>query len=106
MKLTTVNVPEGLVQALDRLVKEDLFPNRSEAIRVAIRRFLDEHRNLKKTTGRLRDIAIDELERGHHGGFLTYFLEAYIRADPSNERILRPAMRSLVEKYELKLEEG
>ena len=104
MKLTTVNVPEGLVQALDHLVKEGLFPNRSEAIRAAIRRFLDEHRNLRKTTGRLRDIAIDELERGHHGGFLTHFLEAYIRADPSNERIVRLAMETLVQKYELKPE--
>ena len=52
----------------------------------------------------LRDIALDELEKGHHGGFLTHFLEAYIRADPSNQRILKSAMESFVEKYELKLQ--
>ena len=106
MKLTTVNVPEGLVEGLDRLVQRGRYPNRVEAIRDAIKRLTDEHQKFRQMGEEkhcLRDIALDELEKGHHGGFLTHFLEAYIRADPSNKRVLRPAMKTLVEKYELKL---
>jgi len=42
----TVNIPEGLLEALDRLVKEHYFPHRAEAIRNAIQLLIDEHRNL------------------------------------------------------------
>lgn len=37
MKILTVFVPERYVEILESLVKEKRFPNRSEAIRVAIR---------------------------------------------------------------------
>ncbi len=37
MKMLTVYIPESYIETLDLLVDEDLFPNRSEAIRIAIR---------------------------------------------------------------------
>jgi len=40
MKLITLHVPEKFIEALDELVARGWFPNRSEAIRVAIRDFL------------------------------------------------------------------
>ena len=40
MKLITINLPEIYIKDLDELVKEDLYPNRAEAIRVAVRDML------------------------------------------------------------------
>ncbi len=37
MKLISVNLPEAYIKVLELLVAEGKFPNRSEAIRVAIR---------------------------------------------------------------------
>ncbi|MFX0071326.1 MAG: ribbon-helix-helix domain-containing protein [Candidatus Hermodarchaeota archaeon] len=37
MKLISVNLPEAYIKVLELLVTEGKFPNRSEAIRVAIR---------------------------------------------------------------------
>jgi len=37
MKLISVNIPESYLKVLEILVSEGKFPNRSEAIRVAIR---------------------------------------------------------------------
>jgi antitoxin ParD1/3/4 len=37
MKLITLYLPEPYIHALDRLVNERFYPNRAEAIRVAIR---------------------------------------------------------------------
>ena len=37
MKLISVNLPESYLKVLEILVSESKFPNRSEAIRVAIR---------------------------------------------------------------------
>lgn len=42
MKLITLYVPEPYIKALDRLVDERYYPNRAEAIRVAIRDLLAE----------------------------------------------------------------
>jgi hypothetical protein len=39
--------------------------------------------------------------RGNHGDFLRAFASAYVRADPPNEYILRPAAEALVAKYNL-----
>jgi hypothetical protein len=36
-----------------------------------------------------------------HGSFLLAFADAYLRADPENERILRPAWLVLIDKYGL-----
>ncbi len=40
MKLITVHVPEAYLGAIDQLISADAYPNRSEAIRVAIRDLL------------------------------------------------------------------
>lgn len=40
MKLITLKVPEGYLKLLDQLVDERFYPNRSEAIRVAVRDLL------------------------------------------------------------------
>jgi Arc/MetJ-type ribon-helix-helix transcriptional regulator len=40
MKLISVNLPEAYVDGLERLISEELYPNRSEAIRIAIRDLL------------------------------------------------------------------
>jgi hypothetical protein len=46
-----------------------------------------------------------EIARAHryrgHGGFLTAFLEAFLKADEENSRILLPAMKTFCEKYNL-----
>jgi len=46
MKLTTVNIPEGLVKALDKLVQKGLYPDRSYAIRYDLRLLIEEHEKL------------------------------------------------------------
>jgi Arc/MetJ-type ribon-helix-helix transcriptional regulator len=40
VKLITINLPETYIKDLDKLVKEDLYPNRAEAIRFAVRDML------------------------------------------------------------------
>lgn len=40
MKLITVHLPEAYLQGLDKLIEADAYPNRSEAIRVAVRDLL------------------------------------------------------------------
>nr|WP_048151703.1 ribbon-helix-helix domain-containing protein [Palaeococcus ferrophilus] len=37
MRIISVQLPQNLINALDILVKRGVYPNRSEAIRVAIR---------------------------------------------------------------------
>ncbi|ACS90382.1 MAG TPA: ribbon-helix-helix protein, CopG family [Thermococcus sp.] len=37
MKIISVQLPQGLINALDVLVRRGVYPNRSEAIREAIR---------------------------------------------------------------------
>ncbi len=41
MKLITLYLPEPYIRALDQLVNEKYYPNRAEAIRVAIRDLLN-----------------------------------------------------------------
>ena len=40
MRLITIHLPEPYIKDLDALVKEDLYPNRAEAIRIAVRDML------------------------------------------------------------------
>lgn len=40
MKTISVNIPAEFVKGLEELVKRDLYANRSEAIRVAVRELL------------------------------------------------------------------
>ncbi len=42
MKLITLYLPETYIKALDTLVTEKFYPNRAEAIRVAIRDMISE----------------------------------------------------------------
>ena len=42
MKLITLYLPEPYLKALDQLVNERFYPNRAEAIRVAIRDLIND----------------------------------------------------------------
>lgn len=42
MRMITVFVPDPYLESIDLLVMEDQFPSRSEAIRYAIRKFLQD----------------------------------------------------------------
>jgi len=41
MKLISIYLPEPYIEALDKLVHERYYPNRAEAIRAAIRDFIN-----------------------------------------------------------------
>jgi Arc/MetJ-type ribon-helix-helix transcriptional regulator len=47
MKLITVYLPETYIKDLDELISEQFYPNRAEAIRVAIKQLLTEHSRFK-----------------------------------------------------------
>ncbi|ASI99101.1 ribbon-helix-helix domain-containing protein [Thermococcus celer] len=40
MRIISVQLPQGLINAMDQLVKRGVYPNRSEVIREAIRELL------------------------------------------------------------------
>jgi len=40
MRIVSVQLPQGLINAMDQLVKKGVYPNRSEIIREAIRELL------------------------------------------------------------------
>jgi len=42
VKVVTVHLPEVYIEAIDQLVKKKLYPNRAEAIRMAVRDFIME----------------------------------------------------------------
>jgi len=42
VKVVTVHLPEAYIEAIDQLVKKKLYPNRAEAIRMAVRDFIME----------------------------------------------------------------
>ncbi len=48
LKLITINLPETYLKDLDELVKVDMYPNRAEAIRIAVRDMLVEELWAKK----------------------------------------------------------
>lgn len=49
MKLITVNLPEAYVTGIEQLILEKLYPNRSEAIRIAVRDLLKRELWAQKT---------------------------------------------------------
>ena len=51
LKLITLYVPETYLKALDQLVGERFYPNRAEAIRVAIRDLISEEVWRRKNVG-------------------------------------------------------
>jgi len=40
MRVISVHLPEPYIEALDRLIEKKLYPNRAEAIRIAVRDLL------------------------------------------------------------------
>ena len=40
MKVVTVHLPEPYIEALEELVRRKIYPNRAEAIRMAVRDFI------------------------------------------------------------------
>jgi len=42
VKVVTVHLPEAYIEAIDQLVRRKLYPNRAEAIRMAVRDFIME----------------------------------------------------------------
>jgi len=55
MKMLTVYIPEKYLETLDLLVYEKLFPNRSEAIRTAIRDLIQKEILFKEISKKRRD---------------------------------------------------
>lgn len=51
MKLITLYLPEPYIKALDQLVNERFYPNRAEAIRVAIRDLINDEVGRRKRVG-------------------------------------------------------
>ncbi|NWF86848.1 ribbon-helix-helix protein, CopG family [Candidatus Bathyarchaeota archaeon] len=51
MKLITLYLPEPYIKLLDQLVNERYYPNRAEAIRVAIRDLINEEVVRRKAVG-------------------------------------------------------
>jgi antitoxin ParD1/3/4 len=51
LKLITLYVPETYLKALDQLVVERFYPNRAEAIRVAIRDLVSDELWRRSTVG-------------------------------------------------------
>ncbi|MCS7125788.1 MAG: ribbon-helix-helix domain-containing protein, partial [Aigarchaeota archaeon] len=45
MVIVTIHIPKIHVEAIDELVKNRIYPNRSEAIRMAIRDFIQSEHN-------------------------------------------------------------
>jgi antitoxin ParD1/3/4 len=40
LKLVTIHLPEAFIEGIEELVKSRIYPNRSEAIRIAVRDLL------------------------------------------------------------------
>lgn len=45
MIIVTIHIPKPYIEAIDELVKKRIYPNRSEAIRMAIRDFIQSELN-------------------------------------------------------------
>jgi Arc/MetJ-type ribon-helix-helix transcriptional regulator len=50
VKLITLHIPEIYLESLEELVKKKYYPNRAEAIRVAVRDLLDDELWSKRRT--------------------------------------------------------
>ncbi|MCS7126002.1 MAG: ribbon-helix-helix domain-containing protein [Aigarchaeota archaeon] len=48
MKVVTVHLPEPYIEAIDELVKKRIYPNRAEAIRMAVRDFIQSEANISE----------------------------------------------------------
>lgn len=63
MKLITLYLPEGYIRMLDQLVAERFYPNRAEAIRVAIRELLSSEGLFKISSKSPTQKDLDSAER-------------------------------------------
>jgi len=61
MEMITVYVPRGLLNKLDNLVSEGYYPNRSEAIREAIRDLVNYH----EKSGGDKNLSLLEVRKSH-----------------------------------------
>ena len=59
LKMLTVYIPETYIETLDLLVMEERFPNRSEAIRTAIRDLIKNEILLKNSIAELKDKKVE-----------------------------------------------
>ena len=48
MKVVTVHLPEAYIEAIDELVRRRIYPNRAEAIRMAVRDFIREEASISE----------------------------------------------------------
>ncbi len=48
MKIVSLYLPEGYIKQLDQLVEEKFYPNRNEAIRMAVRDLINSEGFLKR----------------------------------------------------------
>ncbi|MEM2519109.1 MAG: ribbon-helix-helix domain-containing protein [Nitrososphaerota archaeon] len=48
VKVVTVHLPEAYLEAIDELVRKKIYPNRAEAIRMAVRDFIQAEANIRE----------------------------------------------------------
>jgi antitoxin ParD1/3/4 len=48
LKLVTLNIPQAYLDGIEQLVEQEIYPNRSETIRIAVRDFLRKEYNGEK----------------------------------------------------------
>ena len=63
MRMLTVFIPESYIETLDILVSEEIFPNRSEAIRVAIRDLIRNELLLKDVIAKRKSERTDDSKK-------------------------------------------
>ena len=69
---------------------------------MAYEAYADAEAEYQATVTRLHDIAVDVLS-SHRGSFVKALAVAWLRADPSNRRILREAWEAIITKYGLEV---
>ena len=63
MRMLTVFIPESYIETLNILVSEEIFPNRSEAIRVAIRDLIRNELLLKDVIAKRKSERTDDSKK-------------------------------------------
>lgn len=56
MKIATINLPEKYLDAIQVLIKFERYPSRSEALRTAIREFLEKETDFKDDLDNLEEL--------------------------------------------------
>lgn len=68
MKIISVQLPQNLIHGLDSLVKRGIYPNRSEAIRVAIRELLKKNSTRRRYKKNFLNTLLDNSRGGGEYG--------------------------------------